>query len=58
MDADDEYEVLTIELSLNVGGLRFPFEITIKRDSLDDVVGAMAEQAASSIGVVDMVRGK
>ena len=51
-------EVLTVEMHLNIGALKIPFSITIKRDSLDDVVGAIAEQAAGSVGILDLLRKK
>ena len=51
-------KVLTIELFLNIGALKIPFSITIKRDTLDDVVGAIAEQAAGSVGLLDLLRKK
>ena len=53
---EEEKPDLKIEFSLNTGGMSFPFSITIDRAKLDDVVSAIVQEAAGSVGLMDLLR--
>ncbi len=47
---------LMIELSINVGETKIPFTISVRRKSLEEFVAAIAESAASSVSLLDLLR--